>query len=86
LQFYQNKIQHLTKTLSKINSNLLLNTFENMTGGLTLDSILEKRLEIVNITKNVYSPEQIKKLSFSDTMELLQFYTRKINELNNERR
>ena len=86
MQFYQNKIQHLTKTLSKINSNLLLNTFENMTGGLTLDSILEKRLEIVNITKNVYSPEQIKKLSFSDTMELLQFYTRKINELNNERR
>lgn len=57
-----------------------------MTGGLTLDAILEKRLEIVNITKNVYSPEQIKKLSFSDTMELLQFYTRKINELNNERR
>lgn len=86
MQFYQNKIQHLIKTLSKINSNLLLNTFENMTGGLTLDAILEKRLEIVNITKNVYSPEQIKKLSFSDTMELLQFYTRKINELNNERR
>lgn len=86
MQFYQNKIEYLTKTLSKVNTDLLLNTFENMTGGLTLDTILEKRLEIVNITKNVYSPEQIKKLSFSDTMELLQFYTKKINEINNERR
>ena len=86
MQFYQNKIEYLTKALSKVNTDLLLNTFENMTGGLTLDTILEKRLEIVNITKNVYSPEQIKKLSFSDTMELLQFYTKKINEINNERR
>jgi hypothetical protein len=85
LQFYQNKIEYLVNILAAVNTNDMFKILENITGGLTLDVVLSKRLEIASITNNVYNPDQIKKLSFSDMMELLHFYQAKINILNNER-